>query len=350
MLVGILEKMRTEGGVKLLPPEWQAISNTAVTESNSGKLEGCEDFYQSCYTWSVVNMAYAIRSMESAKLQKATLFVTIAEDVVLNVLETETRSRGKAIGEAIFEHANMNMTGRMPHYGLYHVGMQIRATQTLEQPDVPLDSTGTIVGFDFDPVDACRTDLNQSFVVLRKLPCAMYVQMDDNDKFYVRSTPCRNHLGALEPGCTDCRTNQGLFAVKPFTNVRPWSLDIEIGTFQKEQLKVRVKRRQMPVVTVKASTLHVMQGTTADPGLIFHWRFPRRLRTDMRWLATYVAFSRVRSLSQFRSVGLTADIRKIIEQGPPDSLPKRFKMLFADKEVATNVIAEEALRILGWDN
>ena len=70
----------------------------------------------------------------------------------------------------------------------------------------------------------------------------------------------------------------------------------------------------------------------------------------MRWLATYVAFSRVRSLSQFRSVGLTADIRKIIEQGPPDSLPKRFKMLFADKEVATNVIAEEALRILGWDN
>jgi hypothetical protein len=92
-----------------------------------------------------------------------------------------------------------------------------------------------------------------------------------------------------------------------------------------------------------------MQGTTADPGLIFHWRFPRRLRTDMRWLATYVAFSRVRSLSKFRSVGLTADIHEIIEQGP-DSLPKRFKLLFADKEVATNVIAEEALRILGWDN
>jgi len=69
----------------------------------------------------------------------------------------------------------------------------------------------------------------------------------------------------------------------------------------------------------------------------------------MRWLATYVALSRVRSLATLKSVGLTADIRKIIE-GPPDSLPKRFKLLFADKEKTTNEIAEEALKILDWDN
>ena len=137
-------------------------------------------------------MAYAIRSMESAKAKKATLFVTIAEDVLLNVFATDAKAKGKAIGEAIFEHASMNQTGRMPHYGLYHVGMQVRVAQTLEQPDVPVDASGTIVGFDFDPADADRTDLQQSMVALRNLPRAMYVQMDDNDKFDLPSKTLRS--------------------------------------------------------------------------------------------------------------------------------------------------------------
>lgn len=144
MLVDILAKMRTEGGTRLSSREWQAIQDTAVSESNTGLLKGCEDFYQSCYTWSVVSMAYAIRSMESAKVRKAPLFVTVAQDVVLNVFAAEAKTKGKQIGEAIFQHANMNQTGRMPHYGLYHIGMQVRVTQTLEQPDVPVDATGTI--------------------------------------------------------------------------------------------------------------------------------------------------------------------------------------------------------------
>ena len=58
----------------------------------------------------------------------------------------------------------------------------------------------------------------------------------------------------------------------------------------------------MPLVTVRTSTLHVLQGTTTDPGLIFHWRFPRRLQTDMRWLECYVALSRVRSLDRFSTI------------------------------------------------
>ena len=37
-----------------------------------------------------------------------------------------------------------NETGRMPHFGLYHVGMQVRLTQTLEAPYVVVDTTGTI--------------------------------------------------------------------------------------------------------------------------------------------------------------------------------------------------------------
>ncbi len=45
----------------------------------------------------------------------------------------------------------------------------------------------------------------------------------------------------------------------------------------------------------------------------------------MVWLATYVAISRVRKLANLRSVGLTPKIRRVIENGPPDSIPAVFE-------------------------
>ena len=99
---------------------------------------------------------------------------------------------------------------------------------------------------------------------------------------------------------------------------------------------------------VKASTLHVLQGTAADPGLIFHWVFPRRLTGPMRWLAIYVALSRARRLENLRSIGLNKDIRRIMEAGPPDSLPAQFQRHVHEKEAHTALEADAAMAALGW--
>ena len=76
--------------------------------------------------------------------------------------------------------------------------------------------------------------------------------------------------------------------------------------------------------------------------------FPRRLRRDQRWLAIYVALSRVRRLKNLRSIGLSRDIRAIIEEGPPDTLPAQFEKLFKEKEAQTAVDAQAAMIHLGW--
>ncbi len=132
--------------------------------------------------------------------------------------------------------------------------------------------------------------------------------------------PCADHAGrGAQRCCRECSFHDGIVAVKPFTNKRAWSILLTIGD---HEYKVSFKRKQMPLTTSKASTLHVLQGSTAAPGLIFHWKFPRRLSQAMRWLATYVALSRVEHLANFRSVGLTGAIRKIIEGGPPEGLPQ----------------------------
>jgi hypothetical protein len=83
--------------------------------------------------------------------------------------------------------------------------------------------------------------------------------------------------------------------------------------------------------------------------MIFHWKFPRRLTKEMRWLAVYVALSRVRALNQLRSVGLSNDARKIIEGGPPEGFLTRFVELFSEKEEQTLQAVEEAMAELGWN-
>ena len=103
-------------------------------------------------------------------------------------------------------------------------------------------------------------------------------------------------------------------------------------------------------MTIKAArTINTLQSVTTDPGLIFHWKFPRCFSEELRWLATYVALSRPPSLAQLISVGLPDKLRNIIEAGPPEGILSRFDDMFKEKEEATHLRAAEVMRELGWD-
>ena len=246
--------------------------------------------------------------------------------------------------KAIVAHPNMNETGRLPHYGLYHAGMEVRFTQTVAAPHIVVDTAGIIRGFAFAAEDANRGDLHGSFVVLRRFPDALYVELQDVPHRFLPDEACLEHAPLVVTDCLECLRMRNTFLVKPFTNQQGWPLKVSVPSTTggvNDELCVKVRRTQMPLVTVKASTLHVLQGATTDPGLIFHWRVPRRLQADMRWLAAYVALSRVR-LANLRSVGLDTKIRAILEQGPPDTLPARFRQLFA-KETETQAFAGTCL-------
>ena len=119
----------------------------------------------------------------------------------------------------------------------------------------------------------------------------------------------------LSLGAQDC--NGGL-AVQPTT--RAWMLK---GNGM--QAAVSVTRAQCPLLPQKQCTLHGLQGKTADPGFIAHWKSLKRLKRESVWLAYYVSLSRPRSLSRLLSHGLP--VRSIIEGGPPESIADAFKEL-----------------------
>ena len=116
----------------------------------------------------------------------------------------------------------------------------------------------------------------------------------------------------------------------------------------KEGQFFNVTRRQLPLAPAKVLPLYSMQGMTAEPGLVAHWVLPPRITHEVKWLICYVLLSRVPSLKQLISIGLTDRIREIMEEGPPAGIVQSFSTLFADKIERTHAHALEAKQRLGW--
>ena len=362
VLVAILDKMRTPGGAKLTNAEWAGVQATEANDASD--LAGTEDWFEACYTWNVVTMATPMRCTLSAREAKAVLFIVQAEDQVANPWPALNEERVRqSVGEQLLRHPNMNMTGRLPGFAMFHIGMRGRLTQSVEPPEGVVDAPGEVVGLDFHPLEprshrrGVFPEASQSgaaehaaapIVVLNHQPLCVYFKLDDCETEFLPPRPCPLHsLSGADRDCSDGAFYPGILAIKPYKNMRSWTIEItspgESGARQ-----AKVYRTQLPLINVKSSTLHVLQGTTADPGLIFHWVFPRVLRRSVRWLVIYVALSRVRCLKNLRSIGLNNDIRAIMEEGPPDTLPAQFQKLFRDKEAQTTLDADAAMLALGW--
>ena len=69
---------------------------------------------------------------------------------------------------------------------------------------------------------------------------------------------------------------------------------------------------------------------------------PSRASYDVKWIIVYVMLSRVRGLDCLASFGLSEQICKHIESGPPEELVGTFDKLFGEKATATRVEDREA--------
>jgi len=159
-------------------------------------------------------------------------------------------------------------------------------------------------------------------------------------------------LVKIEDDETDMGLGAGIVAVEATTSL-PFSLTLQvpirIGRQEgKRDIDVRARRQQIPLTIANASTLYTLQGATCDPGLIYHWKAPRRLSPLMKWIAAYMALSRVRSLKNFRSVGLTDAVKDLINGGPPAGMLTRFLSLFDEKRAETEKIVQSAMLESDW--
>ena len=291
VLTRILAKMRTPGddrsNLRLTEEEWRALQSTDVDHGAS--LNGTETWYMSAFSWAYVCMALWNRSTEAAKAAKETLFIYAAKDYISNVDNRDV----EAVRDHLLKLPNMNTTGRLPAVLLVCKTMRVRCTTTVCRRQAPVDTTGAIQRIELNPADRLRWQHDEvdSVFVLHHAPIIL-VKIDNSDE--------------------DTGLGPGVIAVEKHL-CQPFATDLKLTSAR--VLKVRARREQVPLTIVMASTLYTLQGTTAEPGLIYYFRTPRRLEKVMKWIACYMALSRVRSLSELRSVGLTDSIRELIDLG-----------------------------------
>ena len=314
ILTSILSKMRTPGedrsDLQLTEEEWRVLQSTDIAHGAS--LEGTEMWYQSAFAWSYVCLAQWDRSLRSATFHQETLFMFAARDHIMNVTARDLT----AVRDKLLQTPNMNATGRLPAVLLLHLNMQVRITVSDERlaAHAPVDTVGVVRHIELHSLDRARwlQESSQTMFVLHHAPTVLVQTAEDE---------------------TDTGLGPGIIAVEAVT-CQPFSIELELEDPQCSRarlVKVKAAREQVPLTIATASTLYTLQGTTTTPGLIYHFRTPRRMSAVMKWISTYMALSRVQSLKQLRSIGLTTAIKDLIDNGPPEGFLTRFLRVFGEK-------------------
>lgn len=153
-LIQILEAMRTKGGKKLKDAQWKALLQT---QRSADKPEGViaerldeANCYHVCYCWSVITMAAFMLARLSARKAGQTLFYAQAVDQPLTLIERASQDEFLA---DLLKIPSLSATKRLPAAVLWHVGMRMKFTTTLQQPFAVQDVECTVVGFEPDDID-----------------------------------------------------------------------------------------------------------------------------------------------------------------------------------------------------
>ena len=323
--------MRTPGGAKIPDHIWTRIVATKL-QAGDARLRATSSWVFAAYAWTMVNFMQHQRARETASEAGAVLYYIPAIDQPQHPM-TKTEYREMQL------EPNMTTTQKLQGVAAFHVGQRVKLTTALLPPALVPEATGTVLGIELhsseSPARGRSSVAVKGCAILQFMPRGVYVRIDD----------CREQFLPNESLGLDKDALAGVVMVKPISVTWQFACDRRpSGTTR--TFTTTVRRTQIPLSPAKISTLHGLQGLTADPGIITDWRLPARLSKSQRWLAHYVMLSRARSLDCILSLGLPD--REILEGGPPEHLTANLEKLFGEKLRSTEAAVKEARQYVGW--
>ena len=220
-------------------------------------------------------MASFMLARTSARAAGQTLFYMQAVDHPITLIQ---RASKESLHEELLRIPSISTTKRLPGVVLWHQGMRMRFTTTLQQPFAVQDVECTVVGF--EPADQDKDTQSAAYAqhcrgehVCGLTPKAIHVKIDECDCHFLPPAPCFMHrLTGFDSSCVNCisAVQPGIFAVKPLTRTFRYYYDSKVPSKY-----IKVQRKQFPLMPALAMPLYSMQGTTADPGMVAYWFFPQ---------------------------------------------------------------------------
>ena len=134
-LIQILDAMRTPGGKKLNNSQWQALLKTERSAAQPARANAEQpdesNCYHVCYCWSVITMAAYMLARASAGKARQTLFYAQAVGQALTLIQHASKEE---FYDEILKIPSLSSTKRLPAFALWHYGMRVKFTTTLQQP------------------------------------------------------------------------------------------------------------------------------------------------------------------------------------------------------------------------
>ena len=356
LLLEILHSMRTPGGKVLSDEAWGALKRTQIQVPAAGadgasqpvvqqnidpRLDAAVGWCESAYEWTIVSFAMQLQTRLSAKRSNQVLYY-------IQPVYRPGIDCGRAALEQMLATPSVTATRKLMGLLPIYIGMEVVLTENILPPLYVPGATGKVWGIEPDPDEPAFEDsagvVTEGVVLLRFLPLCVYVRFDDSEDSFLHGFGGSDTDGVAQPVGQEDRF-RGILAIEPVARTWRWAPDRKPPPGERS-FSVPVKRTQVPLLPVKESTLHGLQGKTTEPGLIAHWKFPPRLSRDSLWLAHYVVLPRVRRLSALLSFGLPQ--RAVLEGGPPQLLIDAFEHFFADKIAVTKKACKSARETLHW--
>ena len=363
LLKAFLAGMRTPGGQKVAPEARLAIErsrlrpggerdghNGRASQHDRNSIGDAVMFRETAYEWQMVSFALQVRTKAQAAKQQKILFYLQAVDRPAHPVHKDTY-------RAMMEEANMQKTKKCAGLLPLFIGQDVTLTKTWLPPFYVTGTPGKVVGIQPHPCEPAIIDANtgapqrtsilsDGLVILRFQPLAVLVRITDSTDVFLEPTPCPIHAGQADSSCTLCDFHVGVIAVTPVTASWQYTAKANSHAAGSKDGLMTVRRTQVPLAPICASTLHQLQGQTAEPGLVAHLNFPSSLTKMGKWLAYYVAFSRPRSFDTLRIHG--EPDWEVIESGPPEELLEPLNKMFEKKLEKTRKTCREARSALNW--
>ena len=286
LLVEVLEAMRTPGGKTISEQAWEALKSTVIqTSGTDPRLRDARGWYECAYEWRIVCYAMHAHARLNAKAAGKILYY-------IPVVGAPSARMSRDDFEAMRAQPNISASAKLLGILPVYVGMEMILTESYLPPHIVRGAPVEVVDVELHPqeppVQGRPSIASHGCVVLQFMPKCIYVRVRGcTDTFLVPA------VGASQLGGPDMA---GLLAVQPTSRHSKFK-----GKGMDDA--VSVCRAQCPLLPQKHCTLHGVQGTTADPGFIAHWKFPKSLPKESIWLACYVSLSRPRGFARMLSHG-----------------------------------------------
>ena len=241
-------------------------------QSGDERLREARGWYESAYEWRLVSYAMHAHARLDARDARKLLYYIPAVD------RAPTTGVGKAELDEMRAEPNISKTRKLLGLLPVFVGMKMVLEETVLPPECVRGCRCKVVGIELHPrepaIEGRYSIGTEGCVVLEYMPKCVYVRVAGSNDEFLRAR-------------TDFDV-KGVLAIVPKS--RSWQFKSP-----KRQAPIQVTRTQITLLPQKQCTLHGVQGKTATPGFIVHWRYPARLSSESKWLAHYVSLSATKS-------------------------------------------------------